>query len=149
MTVVKRKAFAYITQGRHLLVFTHPNAPEAGTQVPSGSIERGETPEDAVLREAREETGLALLTVVRLLGTSHFDMSAFGRDELHERFFFHLRCDGVTPATWRNHERHPSEGSTLPLFEFFWAALPDDVPSLIAGHDALLPELFAGLQGDA
>ena len=82
MTVIRRKAFAYITQGHRLLVFTHPDAPEAGTQVPAGTIEHGETPEDAALREAREETGLSLLTVVRFLGTSRYDRSLFGRDEV-------------------------------------------------------------------
>lgn len=147
--MIRHKAFAYITQGHRLLVFTHPDTPDAGTQVPAGTIEHGETPADAVLREAQEETGLSLLTVVRFLGTSHFDMSPFGRDEVHERHFFHLRCDGVTPARWRNRERHPSEGNELPLFEFSWAGLPDGVPGLIAGHDALLTELLVSLRDDA
>lgn len=45
-----RKAFAYITQGNSLLIFEHEDAPEAGIQVPAGSIEAGETPEEAALR---------------------------------------------------------------------------------------------------
>ncbi|MBA2247495.1 MAG: NUDIX domain-containing protein, partial [Chloroflexia bacterium] len=69
---IKRKAFAYITSGptsgptsgHRLLVFSHPLSPEAGIQVPAGTIDDGETPEEAVLREASQETGLPSLTVV-------------------------------------------------------------------------------------
>ncbi len=89
--------------------------------------------------------------MVRFLGTSRFDMSPFGRDEMHERFFFHLRCHGVTPTRWRNREPYPAEriDAELPLFEFFWTGLPDGVAGLIAGHDALLPELLVSLRDDA
>lgn len=56
----RRKAFAYITSlttRNRLLVFSHPLSPEAGVQVPAGTMGDQESPEDAVLREAREETG--------------------------------------------------------------------------------------------
>lgn len=68
MPVFKRKVFAYITSGNRLLVFWHPDAPEAGTQVPAGTVEPGERPEAAVLREAFEETSLPGLELAGLLG---------------------------------------------------------------------------------
>ena len=68
--IEKHKAFAYITWQGRLLVFRQPDFPEAGVQVPAGTIEVDEMPEAAVLREAYEETGLAHLTVVRFLGAN-------------------------------------------------------------------------------
>jgi hypothetical protein len=40
---MKNKVIAYITQGKRLLVFRHTQAPEAGIQVPGGTIEEPET----------------------------------------------------------------------------------------------------------
>lgn len=48
-----------------LLFFEHPYA---GTQLPAGTVEPGETPEAAVVRETREETGLHNVTIERYLG---------------------------------------------------------------------------------
>jgi 8-oxo-dGTP diphosphatase len=145
MPVVKRKAFAYITRGDQLLVFSHPLEPDAGIQVPAGTMEDGEAPEDAVMREAQEETGLTCLSLVRFLGEQMLERSDVGLDEIHHRYFFHLRCEEETPATWRHYELDPSDGSEPPLFEFFWARLPDEVPELISGHGALLPVLVSSL----
>jgi 8-oxo-dGTP pyrophosphatase MutT (NUDIX family) len=50
------KVFAYITWGIKLLVFSQPTAPEAGIQVPAGTVEDGEAVDAAVMREAFEET---------------------------------------------------------------------------------------------
>jgi 8-oxo-dGTP pyrophosphatase MutT (NUDIX family) len=48
-----------IAQGeRELLLFRHPYA---GTQIPAGTVEENETPEEAVRREVLEETGLSKL----------------------------------------------------------------------------------------
>jgi ADP-ribose pyrophosphatase YjhB (NUDIX family) len=139
---VRRKAFAYVTNRDRLLVFSHPNVPEAGTQVPAGTIEPHERPEDAVMREAREETGLERLRLVRFLGDDVRDRREDrGLDEIHHRYFFHLACDGDPPERWRRHEPDPSElapDEPMPLFELFWAPLPDGVPELIAGHERLL-----------
>jgi 8-oxo-dGTP pyrophosphatase MutT (NUDIX family) len=69
MSRIVEKVTAFITrpsdQGHDLLLFEHPNA---GVQIPAGTVEEGETPEEAVLREASEETGLASLSVRRSLG---------------------------------------------------------------------------------
>jgi ADP-ribose pyrophosphatase YjhB (NUDIX family) len=68
MPAVKHKVLAYITHGDRLLVFSHPHAPEAGIQVPGGTNREGENPEEAIMREAREETGLKDLRLQAFLG---------------------------------------------------------------------------------
>ncbi len=49
-----------------LLLFQHPHA---GIQFPAGTLEPGETPEQAVLREAWEETGVEGLVIQKFLGS--------------------------------------------------------------------------------
>ena len=134
-----RKVVAYITSGRRLLVFSHPHLPEAGIQVPAGTIEPGEPPERAVMREALEETGLPRLRLRVCLGARDFDSAAYGGDEIQRRHFFHLELEGDAPERWRHFERYPSEGGTEPIeFELFWAGFPDQVPELKAGLGDLL-----------
>ena len=53
MKQVKYEVFAHITNRQWLLLFTHLDFPEAGIQVPAGTIKVGESPEEAVLRAAR------------------------------------------------------------------------------------------------
>lgn len=146
MPTVKEKVVAYITWGNALLVFSHPDFPEAGIQVPAGTMEPGESPEAAALREALEETGLDGLALVVPLGEYLYDITPFGKDELHHRHFFHLRCTEPAPQTWRRHEQSPSDGGGPIAFDFFWAPLPDGVPPLLAGQDALLPALLRSLR---
>jgi 8-oxo-dGTP diphosphatase len=147
MPPVKYKAFAYITHGDRLLVFRHPSVPDAGIQVPAGTIEADESPAEAVMREAHEETGLADLVLSGFLGEQRRDMSDVGRDEVHHRHFFHLRCASDPPVTWQHWERHPSEGGSTPiLFEFFWVRVPDGVPNnMVVDHAFHLPRLIESL----
>ena len=57
-----RKVVAYITRERdgkeQLLVFTHRDYPEAGLQVPAGTVQPNEAAEDALHRELSEELGV-------------------------------------------------------------------------------------------
>lgn len=145
MKPTRYKAFAYITHQHNLLVFRHPYEPEAGIQVPAGTIEPGEMPEEAVLREAWEESGLVELTLATFLGEQKRDMADFGREEIHHRYFYHLHYQGELQATWRHTEAYPSDGHGPHIFEFFWAALPHGVPPLIADHGEMLPQLLAQL----
>ena len=73
------KVVAYITFERRLLVFEHVGIPEAGVQVVQGTVEEGERLEDAVMREAREETGLAGLGFSNHLKT---ERTGLGRGEI-------------------------------------------------------------------
>jgi 8-oxo-dGTP pyrophosphatase MutT (NUDIX family) len=63
----KVTAFVTRTSGsrRELLVFRHPTA---GVQLPAGTVNPNEAPEDAVSREVTEETGLSALLMRANLG---------------------------------------------------------------------------------
>lgn len=129
-----------------MLLFTHPDHPDAGIQVPAGTIEWGETPAEAALREAREETHLDCLEPGRWLGRDVFDANEIGRDELHDRWFWHITAAGDVPETWRHGEMFGANGSSAHIsFDFFWADLREPLPDLIAGHDQFIPELRAEL----
>jgi 8-oxo-dGTP pyrophosphatase MutT (NUDIX family) len=75
------KVTAFITRehavGRQrqlqLLLFQHP---QAGVQLPAGTVEAGEDWQTAVLREASEETGLTQLTIHRYLGKIENELAA-------------------------------------------------------------------------
>jgi 8-oxo-dGTP pyrophosphatase MutT (NUDIX family) len=65
------KVTGFVTRARagaiELLVFEHPSA---GVQLPAGTVEPGEAPAAAVLREVAEETGVTSCTVVEHLTTT-------------------------------------------------------------------------------
>jgi 8-oxo-dGTP diphosphatase len=139
----KQKAFAYITRDKELLAFVHPFSPEAGIQVPAGTIDPDETPEQAVIREATEETGLMGLRVLGFLGEYERDMRDFDKQEIHHRHYFHLVCDLPMPDQWTHGELdpdHTQDGIVKP-FDFYWVNLETEDPHLIADHDKFLPQL--------
>ena len=148
MTRVVYKVFAYITHQNRLLVFRHIDFPEAGIQVPAGTVRTDEDRDAAVLREAQEETGLQDLTIKSYLGEQIRNMEDVGKDEIHHRHFYHLlREGGDPPGQWQHDESDPSDGGPDPIhFEFFWAAIPDQIPELICDHGIMLPLLEGSLR---
>lgn len=137
-----RKVFVYITQGTQLLVFEHPESPEAGIQVPAGTLEADESPEQGVLREAHEETGLSELVLGEFLGIQTRDMSDFDKLEIHERAFYHVRFTGTAPMRWHHLEKYRNDGSMRAIpFELYWVDLQAEIPSLIADHDFYVDKL--------
>jgi 8-oxo-dGTP pyrophosphatase MutT (NUDIX family) len=128
----RERVVAYIVRAGSLVAFLHEADEnpvlESGLQVPGGGIESGETPEEAVLREAGEETGLDGLRVVRFLGEDVYDTRPF--DPPLRRYFFHLEVDGEVPREWRHVERHASDGGEH-VFRCFW--LPLEQTPLLAG----------------
>ena len=150
MPMTVRKAFAYITSGRRLLVFAHAHHPDAGIQVPAGTMRPDEEPIAAALREAHEETGLVDLDVVGILGETVFDDRPYGNDVLHHRTFVHLRRREETPEQWEHWETDPhGEPGGRYLLVLSWASLDAPLPDLIPGHDAFIPALVAALDRPA
>lgn len=139
------KVYAYITYNDQLLVFRHPFVPEAGIQVPGGSVEPNEACDGAVVREAFEETGLTDLQRVAFLGEQIWQNPyPEGSYPVAHRHFYHLTVTETPPETWRHTELSPSIGTEQHVFEFFWVPL-SDIPTLIADMGYHLPTLTASL----
>ncbi|WP_329486650.1 NUDIX domain-containing protein [Kitasatospora sp. NBC_01246] len=139
--VTKEKVLVYVVRDGKLLVFRHTDYSyeEVGIQVPAGSIRTDETPEAAALREAREETGLAGLKIVRKLGETTYDISPY-RFEIQHRHVFHLEPTEPTPQRWMSQENHDDEQDPT-RFECFWMPLAA-AHILQSGQGALLGSLF-------
>ena len=128
-----QRATAYLTDpsGR-LLVFDHENL-AAGTQVPAGGIKPGESTEAAVLRELREESGVADASIVRKLGQSWY-MARPGNvppgyeEQVQHAFHLHLRV-ATADETWEWDECSDGE---VPLhrFAFRWVTLGEAAEAL-------------------
>jgi len=123
------KVTAFITRpaprGVELLLFRHPNA---GIQLPAGTVEEDEPHLEAALREAREETVLVELSVVALIGhqdtalpddrcvvlhrtpiyarpdRASFDWAVFRRGLPCQ---IHRQADGFTQITYTEWDRYP------------------------------------------
>lgn len=147
MPTIVHKVLAYITHEDRLLVIRHPDAPEAGISVPGGTVEPGEDPNDAVMREAFEETGLTGLELVRFLGETRWDGRPEGVDQIVYRRTYQLclGSPGRPPETWRHVERHANDGSGPHLFELYWVRLPDEVSELAWNQREALPRLIAAM----
>ncbi|MCW4464255.1 NUDIX domain-containing protein [Glutamicibacter sp. MNS18] len=142
-----RKVVGYVVRGGRLLVFTHDGVPleVAGVQVPAGSIEPGEQPVAAVVREVREETGVDA-QVVRVLGVERYDVWP-AKPELHERHFFQLApLGGRSEERWRAGEEMPSDDGPTQRWTCQWIPL-EQAHVLCAGFGARLGEIL--LEGDS
>jgi 8-oxo-dGTP pyrophosphatase MutT (NUDIX family) len=117
----RQKVQCYITRehagSMQVLVFEHLDYPSAGIQVPAGSIEQGEAPEQAALREAWEESGVQGLRVQRYLG--NFRWRHVERDEDHERHVFHLEAPQPLPERWEHTVSAGTEDKGL-RFSYYW-----------------------------
>jgi 8-oxo-dGTP pyrophosphatase MutT (NUDIX family) len=99
-------------RGLEVLAFEHPLA---GLQLVKGSIEPGETPQAAALRELEEESGIAQAVAVRHLGlwpSGH---------EAQVWSFHEVSVEPVLPRTWLHHTA--DDGGQV--FRFFWQPLSE------------------------
>jgi ADP-ribose pyrophosphatase YjhB (NUDIX family) len=106
-----------------LLVFEHPTA---GIQLPKGGLRRGETPEAGVLRELREETGLAAVEVPRRVGVWERHAGAgpdgSGALERHVWHVFLVQAPTGAPDRW-THEAYGSVAEAGLRFRCSWVPM--------------------------
>ncbi|RQZ47518.1 NUDIX domain-containing protein [Burkholderia sp. Bp9099] len=140
---IKNKVLVYLTWRDRLLTFTQPKFPEAGRQVVAGTMNQGEMPVVAALRELREESGIDEARVVRVLGEYFYSMRAFGRSEIQHRHVVHVALsDAIAMRTqWMHLEVDPGSGGGPIEFCFQWLPLFGAEFALIGGHDFFVPML--------
>ncbi|GAA1046174.1 NUDIX hydrolase [Rothia amarae] len=131
------KVMMYIFDEKYdsILVFTQPQFPEAGLQIPAGTIEAEESVEHAAARELQEETGLGNSVGLSYFAVTYFDMQEF-KDEVHIRHWFTGVYKSETPnSSWIYLE---NQGEDLPDLEYSYSWIPiEEAHHLIAGHGHL------------
>lgn len=140
--IPKEKVLAYITRHRNgeleLLVLEHRDIPEAGIQIPGGTVDAGESIAEALVREVYEESGLTLENAGTLLG--RFQWFRKDRNELHHRNVFHISAPREVAEEWLHIVKSNGEDSEMP-FRFYWLPVAKAKGKLAADLDAYLGEI--------
>ena len=131
--VLVHKACACLVdaQGR-LLVFHHPE--DGGMQLPKGTVEPGEAPEDAVRRELLEESGIRHAGPLHPLGTLERDCPAGveGNKHRHPQLWhlYLMQAEGALPERFEHTAMGSPEEDGL-VFAFSWLAPDEDTAAFI------------------
>ena len=135
--LVRKRVVGYVTRGRELLVFEHAGL----TQLPAGRVDHGETLEEGLVREVREETGVDA-EVVSLLADGAEFAALFGPGH-HESWAFHARAVADTPDEWTHHVTGTGmdAGMAMPCR---WVPL-EDRPLLWGKPDPLVERLLVSI----
>jgi len=125
---VRKRVLAYVTRRREgrteLLVFDQQDDPEAGTQVPAGRLDPGETLEEGLLRELREEAGLEQVRIVRELSI----LGTWADASPYENHAFEVNVDGETADEWEHEVQGDGDDAGL-VFLYRWVPV-DSKPVL-------------------
>jgi len=106
-----------------LLLFTHVDHPDAPIQIPGGTIEAGEVPAAAAVRELFEESGAASLPLIRELGVSEVPSIAIPGTVLRRHCYL---FDGISlPESWIHTVTGEGEDQAL-RFEYRWYSIGRD-----------------------
>ena len=143
--IADHKVLAYIIrehqeQGFQLLVFDHRDFPEAGIQIPAGTIEENEPVEQALHREIREESGLSNCRMIKSLGMfeNHFPTP----NDLRFQHIFLLMAPDYLPESWDHRITGPGGDAGL-VFSYYWITLSANI-NLAPNQGDYLP-LIIGL----
>ncbi len=122
----RSRVFLCITRRSNILVLDHVDQNNVPLQIPGGTIEVGEQPHIAAIREAQEETGLCGFEEARPLGRETVLVGP-AASELVDGWFFHLRYDRDTPDRWIHAEDDASSGESDIRFELRWIPIQSEV----------------------
>ncbi|HEX9494389.1 MAG TPA: NUDIX domain-containing protein [Candidatus Limnocylindria bacterium] len=101
-----RKVLCYVVRDGRLLVFDHRDHPDAGVQVPAGTLHDGEDPAAGAVRETEEETGHRV------------------PDRREARGVFHLTAPPGLPGSWSH---LAEEGNGDFWFAYRWIAITPEL----------------------
>src|SRR2546427_655191 len=119
---MKQKIMAYLVRrdaaGWQLAVFEHANVPEAGVQVPAGTVKAGEPLDAALWRELLEESGLRAPSVALVCKLAEAREPEW--DQM--RHVYLLQDVGGLPNDWVTVVAGDGEDQGM-VFEFYWLAI--------------------------
>jgi len=143
------KACACLVDVRgRLLVFDHPG--DGGMQLPKGTVEPGETPQEAVRRELHEESGIRFDGPLEALGTleRHCEAGIEGNKEAHGQrwHLFLMRAAMPLPEVFTHTACGSPEEDGL-VFAFRWLAPHDGLDGFALPYRQAIARVREALQG--
>jgi 8-oxo-dGTP pyrophosphatase MutT (NUDIX family) len=119
--VISKVSIFVIDADDRQLVFEHPRSPSAGIQVPAGTMEPGEEPATAAVRELREETGKDAFKITGFVARWQLSEVRQGREERHDRWLFQASPTRDLPGEWMAGDWTPARWEP---FRFYWITRP-------------------------
>jgi len=112
---VQQLVGAVVHHGGNVLLLKRPKDDFMGGifELPSGKVEPGEKPDEALDRELKEETGLTMSSIREYLG--HFDYPS-GSGKTSRQFNFAIDVVAPEPVDLSEHD------------SYLWASLTDELP---------------------
>lgn len=144
------KACACLVDRRgRLLVFDHPE--DGGRQLPKGTVEPGEAPEDAVRRELLEESGIWFEGPLVPLGTLARECEAGVEGNVHRHaqlwHLYAMHAEQELPEAFVHAASGSPEEDGL-VFSFRWLSNDDPVDGFAPPYQAAIARLRAHLATD-
>ncbi len=141
--IIRKRSIQSANAATHeLLVFAHQGQPDVPIQVPGGTIDPGETPEDALFREIWEESGLTDIQLRRKLGVQDLVL----KGKTRQQHYFLLEATDPLADRWNHHVQGTGLDAGL-VFSYFWLTIEQGF-DIYFGQTAFLnaihvPELFS------
>ncbi|MEP3045662.1 MAG: NUDIX domain-containing protein [Roseibium sp.] len=149
---IYHKSYVYLTCGPALLVFSEPDFPEVGLQVPGGTLDPRESYLQGALREFTEETGLSLdIAIESFADQDHIFENVPGcLNGMHRRRHFHSSIKKKPAKEWEHFEMTPSTDGQPIRFRLFWVEVfAPDAPTeteFFEGFGAQLETLWPRME---
>lgn len=138
----KKKVIAYILREKggvtEILLHQHKDFPEAGFQVPAGTIEKNESEVEALLRETFEESGLSEFKEIKKIGECDFQNDE--KNEMHHRSFYLLQVEKNMPDIFEHIVSGNGEDADL-VFLYEWRDIKK-IPKLAAELDVFIKNIY-------
>lgn len=130
---IVHKVLVYLVCRGRILTFEHCDYPEAGLQVPGGTVEEGESIVECAQRELFEESGLRS-TAVPVVFNEYSFFPEWDEGVVHHRHLVSLFDDTIEPAGFAHTVTKGAEDKGLRL-NFSWCDYATFVRNVGSGHE--------------